>query len=352
MKENVKQNARRTQKRQHTIDFQTGVRFVETRIVSMTESKANKQIFGNYTPIGNPIIHPSQRMGVKWRSELSPGNPVPALQFNKKNLLTASRWKSLYLSFVDFQIFVKDKIHAGMKKSVSGGKSTVQWFTEFSIKDFKLHANPLWKNCAWHDWVFVKTEMKDNLPCHLMCFLELFEELEGVDCLTGGKVVPGIYALVQYVPEDPFLGDVQKPRPRTKTIYTNTDLDSNYYVHSSSNLLRWSCKETLNIGNRKDPPYTPEKPMLALVSVKKFKQPCVAVPDPNQPRFPHAWIFVLSKNLWADQFIRYAKEDLVNEDMPEDRACCGDGKNSTASTDAEFTTVDDNVSDRGKKRRR
>jgi hypothetical protein len=53
--------------------------------------------------------------------------------------------------------------------------------------------------------------------------------------------------------------------------------------------------------------------------VDRFLSPCIAVPDPNQTHYPHAWIFVLpDRKNWGDLFMHYATQ-LSKIDVPDER---------------------------------
>ena len=332
MKQNVKQNARRTQKRQNTIDYQTGVRFVETRILSITNSFGSHLLGHGYTNIIEPKALPTHRKGVGWTAVMSNEDTNPEMQFTKNRPLTRECWKSLYLSFDDFRSFVQKKIHPHLTPDCRG-QSLVEFFTEFVANDKKFHANPLWKSTAWHDWAYIANPEKRHIPCHLMCFLDITENMPNMkECLTG-DVVPGTYALVQYVPEDPLCDLYEgNHNQRTQTIYTNTD--GNYFLSENCLSLRWSCKVTRNIGNGQEPPFKPDKPLLQLVNVESISDVCIAVPDPNQPQFPHGWIFVASRSSWALLFMEYARQ-LKKENIQEDR--------TKLETDRKQKTLDQDI---------
>ena len=171
-----------------------------------------------------------------------------------------------------------------------------------------------------------------------MCFLDIMENMpEMKECLTG-DVVPGTYALVQYVPEDP-LCDLYEGiyDQRTQTIYTNRD--ENYFLSEHCLSLRWSCKVTRNIGNGQAPSFNPDKPLLKLVNVKEISDVIIAVPDPNQPHFPHAWIFVASRSSWANLFMEYARQ-LKEDDIEEDRTQLANDRTQEAIDDDETDSSD------------
>lgn len=317
MKENVKQNARRTQKRQHTIDGQTAVRFVESRVIAITDYHATKESTNNFPCVTSQKKIPSLRMGVRWRSINSMGNTHLDQKFNKHIYLLDQNWKSLYLSFDAFKTFLRKHIHP-YQPSNNRGDTTVLCFTEYAVDNTKYHANPLWKKSGWQDWVIVDTDNKGKLPCHLMCFIEIVNNLDPSAPSLTGDVVPGKYAIVQYVPEDPGIVDLDKKR--TKTIYK--DEGNHYFLSSDCLLLRWSAKMTDSIHRLKEPLHwssKQEEPWLALVNVDRFLSPCIAVPDPNQTHYPHAWIFVLpDRKKWGDLFMHYAT-DLSGIDVPDER---------------------------------
>ena len=332
MKENVKQNARRTQKRQHTIDHQTGVRFVETRIISMAHQEAMLQYTGQLVRIIAPPRVPSEvRKGAQWSSTMFGESSDPPLQLYTRNRrLKEKHWKSLHLSFADFISYLRKWIHPHLQPNNLDGDTSVDIFTEYTGGgSVRYHANPLWKKTGWHDWVNVRTGVGGDcrVPCHLLCFLDIDKSLPEHLCLTE-TVTPGTYALVHHVPEDPILTADEN---RTKPIYENVDIHTDYFVNENCQILRWSSKVTPSIYNGRNPPSRPEKPTLILVNVKDFCSAITAVPDPNQDKFPHTWIFLVDRVHWAGMFANYMY-GLHNEEMPVDRA-------ETTSKEEEEATI-------------
>lgn len=99
-----------------------------------------------------------------------------------------------------------------------------------------------------------------------MCFIEIVNDLDTSAPSLTGDVVPGKYAIVQYLPEDPGIFDLEKKR--TKTIYK--DKGDHYFIWSDCLLLRWSAKMTDNIHRLKEPLHwssKQEEPLLALINV-------------------------------------------------------------------------------------
>jgi hypothetical protein len=77
------------------------------------------------------------------------------------------------------------------------------------------------------------------------------------------------------------------------------------------------------------------------VNVESISDVCIAVPDPNQPQFPHGWIFVAPRSSWALLFMEYARQ-LKKENIQEDRTILEtDRKSKTLDQDIDSSDSDE-----------
>lgn len=350
LKFNGKNWARLTQRRNHTLDNQTGNRNVESAAVFLAAAEVGFLETGRWKPFYGKEMSPNlgNRMGCRISlsykrvksdlpdcsgdrsdSSTSASTTEIKIQFrttsrNAGHLNTSERvehlWSSTELSFKAFSTFVHEDLYTGLNEPAS---SNIEFFTETTVDGVKYRANPMQMKHAWSDFAYAKTDIHTSeIPINILLFVRLkggvsMEPNGGVSmepfggdklkCLTdGGSVSDGDYALVHY-----FLDSPRSTGHGRASIYGNKD--RNYALEGCCRIVRWGCKVTPTIGE----PFLPAKrawktravPCLALVSLKAISGPCVSIKDRNSS-YPHCWNFLAPRTVWPKLFMKAVRKDV------------------------------------------
>jgi len=312
----VKQLARRTQKRAHTVDYQCACHDVEARVLDrafaeITFARTNEwHFFWGYEEASKqpPKEGPSNPfLNVKFDWDPMDGRVSVSMQPTRfRRDLLQQKWTSTDISLPDLQSFLKKEI----APTVVRDDYSCSIRTSFNKDGVRYKANPLFQNGgAWHDWAYFETEKIGKTLCHIMCLVEINGTLDNAQSATmlsnDGRFVDGLYAMCHYFPEDPFTDD------RQCSIYGNEDDD--YVVDANSNVVRWSCKVTPHIHLGRLVRHKP-KPTVALVPMKDLLGPAIVIPE-NDPNYPHTYMCIATKSEWPQLF-----EKMMAVHVSEDRA--------------------------------
>lgn len=287
-----KNDARRTQKRSHTIDFQQGTRYVEGILLNRVHAELTSKRDGKPSFFwGKEPVAVHKKIGadvIIVSFTFYEGGDVDVFLTPKRfraNLLV-QRWQGRYISLDSVTDFLKNHLGPAVDKD----DYEVSLVTEVRVQGVRYKANPLLRSAAWHDWAYVKTDLFGCTPCHLLCFFRIRGIRNGNIplSLTNNTIGDGVYALCHYLPEDPFTDS------RQKVLYGNND--PSYHINPNCTLVRWSCKVTAHSHRNFIPRLCPP-PKLGLVSIDHIAGPAIAIPDDDQD-FPHTWHVVAGRGQW------------------------------------------------------
>ena len=322
----TKNDARRTQKRVATLDYQTAIRGLEGKILDRAHGELELEKTGKYDTFwgagGNrrksliqhrgqdSILKIGQLQLLAKFTSLDAEEAIVSISpqtFRKNELET--RWKSTDIDLETLVQFFSHELWCDIMEQETADDISI--YTKITVDGVIYRGSPTYgrdvNKPAWHDWVYVAwqtdhdaLEVNRNL-CHIMCFINL--KTARANTLRPDYVIdttgdneymqPGLYALVHYLPEDPFTDS------RQCQIYDNDDPD--YAVNSNSHFFRWSCKVTPGINENLDGRNGPGEPLLALVSVSSFLEPAVVIPD-QYSVYPYTYLAMDSRHHWPRVF--------------------------------------------------
>ena len=82
----------------------------------------------------------------------------------------------------------------------------------------------------------------------------------------------------------------------------------NFYQHEDCFLIRGLSKHTTQIHQKLRKGDKPV-PMLAMVNMKCFQRPLIAVED-HGSGYPHSWLLTAGRKCWADAFVVRMSHDV------------------------------------------
>ena len=339
----TKNDARRTQKRVATLDYQTAIRGIEGKILDRANGELELQKSGTYEPFWgtsakrrksliqhqehNSTLKIGQLQLIANFTSLGADHAVVTMSpqtFRKDELY--SRWKSKDISLDHLTHFLSTSLWRDIireQNGVDGYNGKLAIHTKINLDGVIYRGSPAYgrdvNKPAWHDWVYVAWQNNHNAPrrtrnlCHIMCFLHLKKVRPNTLCpdyvmdktSDNEYMQPGLYALVHYLPEDPFTVS------RQCRIYDNKD--PNYHVNENSHFFRWSCKVTPKIDENLDGRQGPGQPLLALVSVSSFLEPAVVIPD-QYSGYPYTYLAMDSRHHWPRIFSDNVLDECTLED--------------------------------------
>jgi len=163
--------------------------------------------------------------------------------------------------------------------------------TEYNIPGCKIYGNPL---KVQQDWIEVKIE-DCIFQVQCLIFFKIPECIEKeIETPLDTVYQPGTYAIVHFMGFDVF-GDIP-----TK-LYLYRVRQKGFYQHDDCFLIRGWSKHTDMINDFLDDDDIPE-PTIAVVNMKHFKRPLIAIPD-GASTYPHSWLFTPERRCWADAFV-------------------------------------------------
>ena len=308
-----KNDARRTQKRAHNIDFQQGTRYVEGLVLTrahyeITERRNGGSGFFWGEPERPTMINKvgSDVINIKFHfyDDEVDGVVLSPTRFRADKL--EQRWRGRMITLQELKTYLQNEVGPALDQI----HSSVSVITEVQLDRIKYKAHPMLRSGEWHDWAYVRTDLWGTTPCHLLCFLKiqgLDKDCKVISCLTNndeGNISDVVYALCHYLPEDPFSNS------RHKVIYGNNQ--ESYYINPGCPFVRWSCKVTSKIHEPTVPRRIP-RPKIGLVSIDRITGPAIAIPD-DDASFPHTWHVVAGRKEWPAIF-----SELLLDHVPNDQ---------------------------------
>lgn len=370
-----KKNARKTQQRAHTMDFQFGVRTAEDVALSrgIGELRFNEKVDRGVAERSSRaaqrrrfLLEGSSTRGNKKEREAPEGlgevyisldfSPVRELdeetgsrfltgqvevcnwrskRVTKKEAAEKECWASDLCTFEDLisvlkhtvspllltagvgevPVVINEKrkfLRVNLHKSYTPSVENNSGFNRQSL-GAKFSASPFTFPNGKHHWA--KAVVSDGVltMVHLIAFFSIQGDSDIPDNLLGGQpslsgpVKCGDYAVVQFVPEDPF-GE------RKLSIYGNDD--DNYRVSQNCNIAVWASKDTGRL--ERNAPLTTQlksrlKPVLQVISAEAIVDTAIAYNE-NDSDFPFTYIFVRPIREWASVFDNIVLEDLLSEE--------------------------------------
>jgi hypothetical protein len=356
LKYNGKNWGKLTQMRSHSIDNQTAERSREASIIRLAKAEVDYIntgrwgfFFGPTARSESPNKHKRNGLSIVCtfspkRTEEDDTRLQASYRTRKRDqsdfppaTRVQGRWTSQELTFDAFSECVTNLLFP------LATDKRIDFFTEFESNTIIFRANPLQKDRAWQDFAMVATTTGGearNIPVHLLILFHTDTHLpEGqrqIPCLTDdGVISPGDYALVHYFEEDPFCAT------RTKEVYDNDDDD--YRIDGNCSLVRWQCKSTPALDSGELPRSNQRNarryvPRLAVVSLKKIVDPCIAIPDKHSV-YPNLWMFVMPRRKWKEAFLTLINgemRDVMSAHREEDTSSEeGEGTDPSSSSDYE-----------------
>ena len=178
-------------------------------------------------------------------------------------------------------------------------------------------ANPLYKNKrAWNDWAHI--DCNDEGRIYQAQFI-LFIHIHG----SKPPRTDGLFGLCHLLPV-PL---------SAKPIHAT--YGDNHKAHQGSLLFEYSQKK-LKSKQRGS------MPDVYLVDTELIIAPCIAVPDLDETKMPHSFIFVKSRCQWQHIFLEHMREELesqnkdTDDDEAEDKEEEEDDSNDDDSCDAKL----------------
>jgi len=170
--------------------------------------------------------------------------------------------------------------------------------TEVNVRGCKIYGKP---TKPQQDWIEVKVD-DDLFQVQCLIFVRLEEPLDE-EIVTPLHTVcePGTYAIVHFLGYDIF-GDF----PNNLQLYGVPQ--RNFYQHEDCFLIRGWSKHTTQIHQKLRNGDKPV-PMLAMVNMKCFQRPLIAVED-HGSGYPHSWLLTAERKCWADAFVVRMSHDV------------------------------------------
>jgi len=276
----IKNNAKKTQRRATTFDFQTGTRYTESVATDRCQQflpHLYKTTLEKNTDLDG-CVGLSQFKGSKRYVARHDGMFEITNAQLKEAIWSDDSLKERVLLLI--QTHVLPCLDA----------DAVELFTQCKRSGIIFKGHPGRRGLpAWQDWALFDWGIGDEIPGHIMVFVHLSDVTMPIHINGSVAEHPGYYAIVESLPAaiDPT-DDDQRPVPQ-------------------SELLLWGSK------NPTDQPKA--VPPLCLATVDSIVKPLVAVPyDVEGKHYPHDYIFMYERSSWPTRFVKRVRATLSGKE--------------------------------------
>jgi hypothetical protein len=288
----AKQASRMTQKAHDTFNFQTATRLCEFELLDLAlEEIENGRCIWHYFDTFPPdsasdsgdskdasdIFTGETRISVFWDKENECAFKIHTRSTNTGRVA----WDTELLGFL---LDLQDLLQA------NGEANPLGIFTMHRRKDQIFRGHPDFRGKGpWRDWVWVDWGAGwGRLPCHIWCFVVINEKAGKGRLKYGGITLSaGTYAVVE-----------------------TTELEENEMELGKSDLMMPVCKD-IDL----DEDGLVAKRRFYLADTEAFVDPCCTIPDIGGP--PNRYFVVKPRNQWADEFIRWIRDEHHLDEMDE-----------------------------------
>ena len=288
----AKQASRMTQKAHDTFNFQTATRLCEFELLDLAMEEIDKgrciwHYFDTFPPDSSSDSENSSNLPDAFTGEtrisvfLDDDNECGFKLHTRSTNKAKVAWDTQLL---DFLLGLQDLVQA------NGEENALDICTMHRRKAqiFRGHPNYRGKG-PWRDWVWVDWGAGwGRLPCHIWCFVVINEEPGRRRLKYGGIALEaGTYAVVE-----------------------TTELEENQVELGKSDLMMPIRKD---IDLNEDGSVARRRFYLA--DTEAFLDPCCTIPDIGGP--PNRYFVVKPRNQWANDFIRWVRDEHHLDAMDE-----------------------------------
>ena len=270
----IKHNSRKTQRRASTLDYQTGTRYTES-----VATDSCKMLLPELEH--SPIASPTNSGGIDVPGPVGSDFKGSKRFFGREEgifEIDGHRRRMAMWADDSHQERVLAFVKEHILPCVHGDE--VELLTQCKRSGITFKGHPGRRGVpAWRDWALFDWGAGNEIPGHIMLFVNLTNLKEAIHVNDSVAEDQGYYAIIESLPTaiDPT-DDQQRPVPQ-------------------SELLLWGsknpCEEPMAI------------PKLCLATVESIVKPTVAVPyDVDGDSFPHDYIFMYERSSWPERFLK------------------------------------------------
>jgi hypothetical protein len=261
----VKEPARRTQRRKGVFEFQTAIRYVE----NIGIQRASADIRNNSVELQLDRIE-NKKTNIIYDYE--------SQEFKKLN------WRTKQYEITIWEDHIFQKTLQNICNELIQNKKIdppVHFFTQHNRNSFIFRADPSYSNKGpWYDWVNVDWELSEPVPAKLLLFIDLSEQFISPFQVGDSYVSePGCYAIAYSTSMDP-----QKSGYMISLLldYKHIDVNKNH------------------------------QPQLIFFNVNAIHSACIAVPFKTDDTIINAikWLILKPRSEWNALFIEHLKENI------------------------------------------
>lgn len=323
---NVKEPARRTQRRVDSLEFQTATRLSENIVHGRATAEYDR--FCGVPPVLTAPVLTAAKVSPKWMA----GGTTYFLDGTRCLQLVESKRVDVCRATAELPWIQYMQEHV-VPLLTRDDQGFIKIRTEAKLGDDHLvRAHPSFRSRgSWYDWYNVDWGGHGIIPAHVRLFVVVQEPLTAIMGSLPAEFstidsVPGIYALIESI-EQP-LDSVPPGCP-----------GGNYLLNQSSRVVYWGRKWW------GPTPETRSGPMLSLVNLDSFESPCTAIPDPqtederaSRDDIDH-YIFLVPRDDWCSIFDEEAEYQFYkgNDESEEEE----DGEDYWDHNSEQGDTVDE-----------
>jgi hypothetical protein len=283
----LKRRSRKTQRQQHLIEEQTGVRYIEH--LSLQQSLINC--------VDNGFQYSMADSGCNDQDDETRFSGY-SYYLNQEGIFQVSK-KAIHEKAVWFDPVLQDEIYELLSETVLPfvDSNRVDFMTIFKLEGLLFRGDPSYKKTAWQDWAYCDWgEASGLIPIQILIFVDLSSLQTEID-INGVMISnPGKYAIVHMIEQS-----------LDTSFEDDEGNEVSYRAHEKSLLFYQASKWLDDITGR---------PRLALVSTDSIASPCVGIPcNPDELMTQHLYTFMKSRIMWPELLVQAMKDGLKEGKM-------------------------------------